>query len=136
MIENNLEVGPFTPQEIEEICEKLKSRGVSFELLKDEASEKSEMKSDYLNVVNKAEFRLEPYLGQVFYLRLSLEDFNKHKPLFQEYGMATNPIENPKELDADITEVVRDSKEQKRLQGLLAGALIVLALSAWIYSML
>lgn len=136
MIENTLEVGPFTPQEIEEVCEKLKSQGVSFEILKDEAAEKAEMKSDYVNVVNKTEFRLEPYLGQVFYLRLKQEDFNNNKSLFAELGMATNPIENPKELDADITEVAKDAKEQKRLQAMLAAALVTLILCAWIYSML
>lgn len=136
MLEDTLEVGPFTPQETEEVCEKLKSQGVSFEILKDEETEKSEMKSDYVNVVNKTEFRLEPYLGQVFYLRLKLEDFNKHKSLFENYGMATNPSEDPNELRADITEVVQDAKEQRRLQSLLAAAIVALVLSVWLFTML
>lgn len=135
MIEDTLEVGPFTPQEIEEVCEKLKSQGAVFEVLKDEDAEKSEMKNDYVNVVMKAEYRLEPYLGQVFYLRLKRLDFDRNHLLFQEYGMATTHDENPKELEADISDVIEDAKEQRSLQRLAARALVILAFSAFLYGM-
>ena len=136
MIEETLEDGPFTPQELEKVCENFKSQGISFEVLKDEASEKSEMMNDFSNVVKKAEYRLETYLGQIFYLRLNQADFDRNKQLFAQFGMATTHEENPEELKADISQVVKDSKEQKRLQALLAGALLVMLFSFWLYSFL
>ena len=133
MTEETLEVGPFTPQEIEEVCEKLKAQGTSFEILKDEAQEKAEMKENYHNVVMKAEYRLEPYLGQIFYLRMKTADFNRNKALFDTYGMAVTQEEKPQELEADVTEVVKDSQEQKRLQRVVARGLAALLFCALLY---
>jgi hypothetical protein len=133
MIEETLEVGPFTPQELETVCEKLKSQGVHFEILKDEAQEKSELKNDYQNVVLKLEFRVETYLGQVFYLRLNQKDFDRNRSLFEEYGMATTHEENPIELNADVTEVEKEASAQKKLQQMTARALMILAFSYFLY---
>lgn len=133
MIEQTIEVGPFTPQETEELVEKLKAQSVSFELLKDEETEKAEMKSDYANLVNKVELRTEAYLGQVFYLKINQGDFSKMKALFSEYGMATTPKENPEELNADIQEVHQDNLEQKRLQRILVWAFLAFLASSAIY---
>lgn len=133
MIEQTLEVGPFTPQETEELVEKLKAQHVSFELLKDEETEKAEMKNDYANLVNKVELRTESYLGQVFYLKMNQSDFTKMKSLFSEYGMATTPKENPDELNADIQEVHRDSLEQKKFQRVLIWAFLLFLATSAVY---
>ncbi len=130
MVEQSLEVGPFTPQELDEICKKLRIQSISFEVLKDEEREKAEMKNDFANLVKKTEFRLETYLGQVFYLKLSQDDFHRMAPLFEQYGMATTPSENPDELRvADMAHVHEEAVEQRSLQSLLAWALLALLVS-------
>ncbi len=134
MIENTLEVGPFTPQELEHVCDSLKSRQVSFEILKDEETEKAQMKNDYSNLVKKAEYRLETYLGQIFYLKIRQLDFKTNKILFESYGMATHPSENPQELEGDLMEVHEEGIEQKRLQRILAISLLALAASVWLWT--
>jgi hypothetical protein len=133
MIENSLEVGPFTPQELDSVCDQLKSQNIKFEVLKDEDTEKAEMKNDFANLVKKTEFRVETYLGQVFYLKLNQADFQKMRSVFSEYGMATSPKENPEELTADMGHVHEDAVTQKSLQSLLAWAIVAVLISftAW-----
>ena len=101
--------------------------------MKDEETEKAEIKSYYANLVNKVEIRTEAYLGQVFYLKINQGDFSKMKALFSEYGMATTPKENPEELNADIQEVHQDNLEQKRLQRILVWAFLAFLASSAIY---
>jgi hypothetical protein len=131
MIESTLEVGPLTPQELEDVCEKLKSQGITFEVLKDEESEKSEMTNDYDNVASKVGWRTHGYLGQIFYLRLNQSDFLKNQSLFSELGLATTPKENPEELDADITQVHKDAQEQEDLKRMSARSLAFLWITIW-----
>lgn len=131
MIESTLEVGPLTPQELEEVCEKLKSQGTDFEVLKDEDTEKSEMKDDYDNVANKVGWRTETYLGQIFYLRLKQTDFRKHRKLFSRLGLATTPKENPEELKGEISDVHEAAKEEKALKRMSSRALAILWVSLW-----
>ncbi len=126
MIEEMLEVGPFTPQEIEEVCEKLKSQGVAFEMIKDEETEKAEMKNDYENVATKVEWRTHAYLGQVFYLRLKVQDFDRNKEMLSSYGMATTHKEDPKELDADLSETHAEAVDQDQLKRITARSLLLL----------
>ena len=126
MIEQTLEIGPFTPQETDHICEKLRAQGVPFELLKDEETEKAEMKNDYANLVKKTELRVETYLGQVFYLKMTQANFDKVKSLLSEYGLATAPKENPEELNSDMKDVAQESKDQKKLQQILAISVLFL----------
>jgi len=131
MLEENLEVGPFTPQEIEEVCEKLKSQGIAFEMIKDEAAEKIGMKNDYENVAEKTEWRTNTYLGQVFYLRMKQTDFDRNKELLSGFGMATTHIENPKELEVDSREIFDthvEAVEHDNLKRLAARSLAVLLL--------
>lgn len=134
MLEADLEVGPFTPQEIDEVCTELKAKNIRFELLKDEATEKLETRADYANIVNKAEFRTETYLAQIFYVKLSQADFRKNSSLFERYGMATAPTENPSELNVDNMASVREASENKnRVRHWIAGtcALVLILMIIW-----
>lgn len=133
MIESNLEVGPFTPQELDHVCDQLKASQIPFEVLKDEETEKAEMKNDFANLVKKTEFRVETYLGQVFYLKLSQENFQKMSSLFAEYGMATAPKENPEELKADMGHVHEDAVTQRSLQSLMAWSVLAALVSFTIW---
>ena len=133
MIENSLEVGPLTPQELEEVCEKLRQQGVAFSILKDEEAEKSELRNDFANLVKKTEFRVETYLGQIFYLRLQVEDFKKQEKLFAEYGFATTPKENPEELDSvsgtELNQIHEQATEQRNLQKIVAWSIVIVMAS-------
>ena len=134
MIEADLEVGPFTPQEIDEVCTELKAKNVRFELLKDDATEKLETRADYANIVNKAEVRTETYLAQIFYVKLSQADFRNNSSLFERYGMATAPAENPSELNVENMASVREASENKnRVRHWIAGtcALILILMIIW-----
>lgn len=133
MLESDLEVGPFTPQELDEVCTQLKAKNIRFELLKDESTEKLETRSDYANLVNKAEFRTETYLAQIFYIKLSQSDFQKNETLFAQYGMATAPTENPKELHADMTGIHEASENHNRVKHWVAGlcALVLILFVIW-----
>ena len=137
MIDSKMDVGPFTPQEFDEVCGKLTSIGVPFELLKDEETEKMEMASDYANLVNKVEYRTEAYLGQIFYLKLAVTDFEKNKALFAEYGMATAPKESPAELQAEgpaeVKEVHEEALAKKEVQRWVARLLVVTMIVALLY---
>jgi hypothetical protein len=128
MLEETLEVGPFTPQEIEEVCEKLKSQGVVFEMIVDEATEQSEMKNDYDNVAEKLGWRTKSFIGQIFYLKMKQVDFDRNKEMLSAYGMATTPIENPKELDADLTEVHNEAVNHEELKRLSARSILAVFL--------
>lgn len=135
MIESHLEVGPFTPQELEEVCEALKSRGATFEILKDEQTEKQETRPDFANLVNKAEYRTEVYLGQIFYLRIGVAEFHRHEDLFQKYGMATTTKEAPSELEATgMDEVHEEAQTQKLFQSWVARGIVFLILVLWLWS--
>jgi len=126
MIEETLEVGPFTPQEVDEVCEKLKSQGTPFELVKDEATEQAEMKNDYDNVATKVEWRTHTYLGQVFYLRMKIGDFDRNKEMLSSFGMATTHKESPSELEADISEVHAEAADHEQLKRISARSLVIL----------
>ncbi len=128
MTEESLEVGPFTPQEIEDVCEKLKSQGVAFEMIKDEAAEESEMKNDYDNVAEKLGWRTRGYIGQVFYLRMKQADFDRNRAMLASYGMATTHIEDPKELKADISETHAEAVDHDQLKRISARSLLGLGI--------
>ena len=136
MIESTLEVGPLTPQELEEVCDLLKAQNFPFEILKDEEAEKAEMTNDYENIADKLGWRTRTYLGQVFYIRMSQNDFQKCKMLFENLGMATEPKENPSELNADITQVHQDAVEQEDLKRLSSRAVAILWAALWFCAML
>lgn len=72
--------GPFTPQECDKIVQWLKQRGIDFQILKDEESEKAFRANDGQNVVQRAEFRTETFLAQLFYVEIpSMSPFEQNE---------------------------------------------------------
>lgn len=106
MSENSVEIGPLTPQELDRICEILKRDKVSFEIFKDEETEKLETRDDFHNLVAKAEFRTESYLAQIYYLSLSPEMTKRYHHLWEKLGLASGLPDNaePEELKVDSAE--------------------------------
>lgn len=112
MSQDSVEIGPLTPQELDRICEILKRDRVSFEIYKDEETEKLETKSDFHNLVTKAEFRTESYLAQIFYLSLSPEAVKRYSHLWEKLGLSSGLSEA-----AEANELKVDSAEEwKQLQ--------------------
>lgn len=62
--------GPFTPQECDSAVKWLDSKGVQFQIIKDEEKEKDFRRSDGQNLVNQAHWRTEVFLAQVFYVEI------------------------------------------------------------------
>ena len=69
-MENRIQYGPYSPQEIERISVWLKENNVSFELVRNDQEAKEALMNDGQNVVSLAEFRTNVYLAQVFYVAL------------------------------------------------------------------
>jgi hypothetical protein len=110
MSEDSVEIGPLTPQELDRICEVLKRDRVLFEIYKDEGTEKMETKSDFHNLVTKAEFRTESYLAQIYYLSLSPEAAKRYHHLWEKLGLASGIQETVETVEADELKV--DSAEE------------------------
>lgn len=86
-----LEYGPYTPQEVERISEWLKNNQVEFTLSKDDETEKLAMMNDGQNIVSKAEFRTSVYLGQVFYVQVAkMSELQKQN--FEKLFSATDEV--------------------------------------------
>lgn len=69
-MENRIQYGPYSPQEVERISVWLKANNVPFELIRNDQEAKEALMNDGQNVVSLAEFRTEVYLAQVFYVAL------------------------------------------------------------------
>jgi hypothetical protein len=131
--QNSVDVGPFTPQELDQVCEHLKKSGVAFEVLKDEETERLEMRPDFVNVVNKVEYRTETYLAQIYYLRLNRPDFEKRKNLFSRYGMGVANSDNPDELLTDMSGTHEKAKASARFRHVVAWVLLAQLLLGFIW---
>lgn len=69
-MENRIQYGPYSPQEVERISVWLKNNNVQFELIRNDQEAKEALMNDGQNVVSLAEFRTNVYLAQVFYVVL------------------------------------------------------------------
>lgn len=69
-MENRIQYGPYSPQEVDRISAWLKQNNVQFELIRNDQEAKEALMNDGQNVVSLAEFRTEVYLAQVFYVVL------------------------------------------------------------------
>ncbi len=69
-MENRIQYGPYSPQEVERISKWLKDNNIQFELIRNDQEAKEALMNDGQNVVSLAEFRTNVYLAQVFYVVL------------------------------------------------------------------
>lgn len=132
---NQVEIGPFTPQELEQVCNRLAEKNIPFQILKDEETEKLENKADFVNLVNKAEFRTETYLAQIYYLQISAQHAEAERALFAKYGMMITPHqESPVELDSrEDLSVKKRAQETRSFRAFVAGGLLFLIVLYWIW---
>ncbi len=70
-MENSIQYGPYSPQEIERIATWLQTQKIQFEIIRDDQEAKEALMNDGQNVVNLADLRTGIYLAQVFYVNLS-----------------------------------------------------------------
>lgn len=69
-MEDRLQYGPYSPQEVDRISTWLQQNNIRFELVRDDQEAKEALMNDGQNVINLAEFRTKVYLAQVFYIAL------------------------------------------------------------------
>jgi hypothetical protein len=82
-MENRIQYGPYSPQEVERISVWLKENNVRFELTRNDQEAKEALMNDGQNVVSLAEFRTNIYLAQVFYVAL-IESTESIQKKFEE----------------------------------------------------
>ena len=83
MIENVIQYGPYSPQEVDRITIWLKQHHFKFELLRDDQEAKEALMNDGQNIVNLADLRTSIYLAQVFYVSL-IDPADAEKKSFEE----------------------------------------------------
>jgi hypothetical protein len=128
-----LEYGPYTPQEIDRITDWLKTNQVTFELSKDQETEKLAMMNDGQNIVTRAEYRTSVYLGQIFYVQMaSMTDLQKAEfdRLFSaktEVASSSAPIRTD-EVDQKMLHDSLQSQIRKKRSwaAVLAGVMLIL----------
>lgn len=69
-MENGIQYGPYSPQEVERISAWLKENKVHFEIARDDQQAKESLMNDGQNLVSLAEFRTNIYLAQIYYITL------------------------------------------------------------------
>lgn len=69
-MENRIQYGPYSPQEVARISDWLQQNNIQFELTRNDQEAKDALMNDGQNVVSLAEFRTNIYLAQVFYVEL------------------------------------------------------------------
>ena len=111
-MEQKNDYGPYTPQETDRIAIELKKLGVPFEINKDEEEEKKFSRSDFTNIVTRAEYRTESYLAQIFYFVIDSKDDEIFKQILVRQNLA--PQETGMPPDDFSTE--SQEQEQRKLQ--------------------
>jgi hypothetical protein len=69
-MENLIQYGPYSPQEVERATLWLQQRKIAFEIIRNDQEAKEALMNDGQNVVNLADLRTGIYLAQVFYINL------------------------------------------------------------------
>lgn len=134
MSENSVEIGPLTPQELDRICEILKRDKVSFEIYKDEETEKIETRDDFHNLVAKAEFRTESYLAQIYYLSLGPDAAKRYRHLWEKLGLASGIQESAETEELKVSsaeewqKLRRDGEQASRRKYFVSSLLLALVI--------
>lgn len=131
--------GPFTPQEYDTIAKWLKQKNIVFQIVKDEEAEKAFRANDGANVVQRAEFRTQTFLAQLFYVdipEMSPYDENEFTRLFlppEEKPPASLNV-NP-ERDFSLHQDAKRSTQQKRLWARILAVAWIFLLIVTLYKM-
>jgi hypothetical protein len=82
-LENLIQYGPYSPQEMDRASKWLQSQSIPFEIIRNDQDAKEALMNDGQNLVNLADLRTGIYLAQIFYINLK-NPTDEHKKLFEE----------------------------------------------------
>lgn len=135
-MENIIQYGPYSPQEVDRITQWLKAHQLNFEIIRNDQEAKEALMNDGQNVVNLADLRTGIYLAQVFYINLKNCDETQKKKfedlfcLKAEAYPASIPInESGSETDSDDQKLAFDSQvnhQKKRSWATFLSVLLIL----------
>lgn len=126
--------GPFTPQELERFVTWLNLKKYPFDIIKDQAAERAFTANDGSNVLNRAEWRTEVYLAQIFTVRVEglspeqIDDINQHFKLIEDVPaqFRGNDKVIPFESEVELKARLEKSTQQKRFWAAIIFIVIVL----------
>ncbi len=126
-MENMIQYGPYSPQEVDRIAIWLKQQNIKFELIRDDQAAKEALMNDGQNLVNLADLRTGIYLAQVFYVNL-ISPSDSEKKKFEDLFCSQTEIASKSEkhfLDDD-QRLAQDSLKNQRKKRSWATILSVL----------
>ncbi len=111
-----MKLGPFSPQELDEMAQLLIQKGVEFEVSFDEDEAQKDIQNSPENTLNLAEFRLKTYLAQHFYIDIEQEEFARFPGLYSELIHKTTKTIVGEPIDATEDSNVIDLHEDRILK--------------------
>ncbi len=138
-MENRIQYGPYSPQEVDRITVWLKQQPIKFELIRDDQEAKEALMNDGQNLVNLADLRTGIYLAQVFYVNLINPDEAEKKSFEDLFCLKPEVYPGQKQAsEGDDLRLAADSlhnQRKKRGWAILLSALLILQVMLVIYFM-
>lgn len=110
-MENMIQYGPYSPQEVDQMVPWLQSQQIQFEIIRNDQEAKEALMNDGQNIVNLADLRTGIYLAQVFYMNLKAPNEAQKKSFEDRYCMKAEVYQsNRTENSNDDQQVAIDSQ--------------------------
>lgn len=115
-----MEYGPYSPQEIERIVLWLQTKGIGFEILRNDQDAKESLMNDGLNAVRLADLRTGVYLGQIFYVIPKDASPSIHREFSETFSRPEEQFASPEkfahseESDAGLTQSAAAHEQAQR----------------------
>lgn len=128
-MENMIQYGPYSPQEVDQMVPWLQSQQIQFEIIRNDQEAKEALMNDGQNIVNLADLRTGIYLAQVFYMNLKAPNEAQKKSFEDRYCMKAEVYQSKRpEVANDDQQVAIDSRRnhsKKRNWSILLSVLMI-----------
>lgn len=136
-MENVIQYGPYSPQEIDRISVWLTTNKIKFELIRNDQEAKEALMNDGQNLVNLADLRTGIYLAQVFYVNLMAPLELERKNFEEKFCLKAEVFKDQDTQGDDGDQILaRDSLKNHRKKQLWAAglsALLILQIAYAVY---
>ncbi len=129
-MENLIQYGPYSPQEVERAAVWLKAENIFFEIIRNDQEAKEALMNDGQNVVNLADLRTGIYLAQIFYINLKSPDDLQRKNFEDKFCLKPEVFKSALLNEADDQRLLQKDSRQNQIKKrswaiLLSGLLII-----------
>ncbi len=126
-MENLIQYGPYSPQEMDRASKWLQSQGYPFEIIRNDQDAKEALMNDGQNLINLADLRTGIYLAQIFYINLKNPTDEQRKTFELKFTAQKENFAGEVNLDGSTDEalVVKGSRRH-RLQKRFWASILVL----------